>query len=216
MFVSVSTMPAGDDVENVKKYAKEIENFADFLHCDICDGEYNQTTCFSPKIAVEINKISTVPLDCHLMTKNAVFWANKYIKSGANIVTAQVESFVNSGHILEFIDFVKSNKTLVGLAIEPNTEIDKIFPYIERLDLVLIMSVQTGKSGQKFDKNVIKKVEYLSNLKKDKKNNFLIEIDGGINEQTSKLVKVAGADIVVSGNFVYGSNNKKQTINLLK
>lgn len=216
MLVSVSTMPIGDDIEKLKEYAKQIEQVADFLHCDICDGEYNQTKCFIAEMASEINKITTLPLDCHLMTKNALEQAKRYIKSGANIVSAQIESFAGSDQILRFIDYVKSKKTLVGLAIEPDTEIKAILPYLEKIDIVLVMSVKTGASGQKFDKNVLSKIEYLSNLRVHQNHNYLIEVDGGIDDKTSKLVKELGADIVVSGNYVYNSNDMKKAMFELK
>lgn len=216
MFVSVSTMPAGDNIEDLKKYVKQIEKFADFLHCDICDGEYNQSKCFLPQMASEINKITTLPLDCHLMTKNALERAKEYIKNGANFVTAQYEGFESEKQVFEYIDFAKSKGALVGLAIEPETEIKQILPYIERLDIILVMSVKTGASGQKFDQTVLSKIELLSNLKKQQNHDFLIEVDGGINDQTAKLVKDAGADIVVSGNFVFNNSNKSRAIELLK
>ena len=216
MLLSVSTMPVGDDIENLKKYVKQIENFADFLHCDICDGEYNQTKCFSGQLVNEINKITTMPLDCHLMTKNARELAKVYIESGANIVTAQIESFACQDQIFEYIEFAKSKKALVGLAIEPKTEIKRILPYLDKLDVVLVMSVKTGASGQIFDQSVLSKIEYLSTLKKHQNMNFLIEVDGGINDQTARQVKDAGADIIVSGNYVYNSKNIENAICLLK
>lgn len=216
MRVSVSTMPVGDDIEKLKKYVKEIEFFADFLHCDICDGKYNQTKCFSPQMACEINKITTLPLDCHLMTKNAIERAKEYIKSGANFVTAQLESFDSQTEILNFIDYTKKHKSLAGLAIEPETEIEQILPFVEQLDIILVMSVKTGASGQKFDENVLSKIEYLSNVKKHKNCNFLIEVDGGINDKNIKDISLLGADIVVSGNHIYNAVNKKDAIDFLK
>ena len=215
MFVSVSTMPVGDDIEKLKEYVKQIEHFADFLHCDICDGEYNQTKCFSADMAEQINKITTLPLDCHLMTQNAIQYANEYIKNGANIVTAQFESFENEEQVLKFIEFVKSKKVLAGLAIEPKTEIKQILPFVDKLDIVLVMSVQTGASGQNFNQTMLSKIEYLSNLKKHQNYNYLIEVDGGIDNNIVKLVKQAGADMVVSGNFVYRSKDLHHSISQL-
>lgn len=215
MFVSLSTMPAGD-IENLKKYVKEIQSFADFLHCDICDGKYNKTSCFSPEMACQINEITTLPLDCHLMTKNAIDFAKEYIKNGANIVTAQIESFDNHEQILKFIEYVKNKNVLVGLALESETEIRQILPYIEKLDVVLVMSVKTGASGQNFDNSIIEKVEYLANLKKHQKMKFLIEVDGGINGENAEVLKKSGAEILVSGNFVYNSKDREKAVELLK
>ena len=211
MLVSVSTMPAG---ENLKEYLNQIKQYTDFLHCDVCDGKYNNTICFSPKMAKAVNNIVTLPLDVHLMTKNTLIQAKKYIKAGVNIITSQLESFNSSKAVDKFINLVKSNKTLVGLSLEPETKIDAILPYINKLDLVLIMAVKTGSSGQKFKKSVIDKINQISELKKNY--NFKIQVDGGIDNNTIKLVKNLGVDIVVSGSYVYNNSDKQQAINSLK
>src|SRR5574344_960280 len=212
MLVSVSTMPA----EDVVNYAKKIQIFADFLHCDICDGQYNQTQCFSPDILKQINNISTIPLDCHLMTKNPINYAKTYIDNGANIITAQIESFETEKDILDFINFVKSNGTLAGISLEPQTNVQKVLPYMDKLDIILIMSVNTGKGGQQFNKSVLSKIEYLSNIKRSFSKDFLIEVDGGINDKIAKELKVAGADIIVIGSFVYKAKDTAIAIQSLK
>lgn len=211
MLVSVSTMPAGNDA---KKYALQIDDFADFLHCDVCDGAYNQTECFSADMASQINSATTLPLDVHLMTKNPLLQAKQYVKAGANIVTAQYESFENQQQIVEFVDFVKSTKTLVGLAIEPSTDVDVLLPFLSRLDVVLIMAVKTGKSGQKFDGAVLQKIKKLA-LSKGQYN-FKIQVDGGIDSTIAQTLKQLGVDIVVSGNYVFKSSNFKDAISSLK
>ena len=206
-------MPAG---ENYLEYVKQIESFADFVHLDVCDGEYNSTKCFSPEFAKKINQNSTLPIDCHLMTKNAIDFAKKYIESGANIVTAQIESFESENQVFEFVDYVKSHNALCGLSLEIQTKIDDILPHIKNLDVVLLMSVKTGQSGQSFDSNVISKISQLNDIKTQKNLNFKIEIDGGINDKTISELKTLGVDIVVSGNYVYSSQDKQQLISSLK
>ncbi len=213
MLVSVSTMPAGN---NYLKYVKEIENFTDFMHLDVCDGVYNQTKCFSVEFAKEINRNSTIPLDCHLMTKNAINFAEDYIKAGANIVTAQIESFETKNEVLKYINFVHDRNALCGLSLEIETKLDEILQYLKYLDIILIMSVKTGKSGQKFDESVILKIKKLAELRQKNKLDFKIEVDGGITEKEAIILKNFGVDIVVSGNFVFSSQNKKDAINLLK
>ena len=213
MIVSVSTMPVG---EKYLEYAKEVSAFVDFLHLDVCDGKYNNTKCFSPEFAKKINDNTTLPLDCHLMTKNALKYAKEYICAGVNIISAQIESFDSVEEIKSFIEYVKTHNALVGLAIEPNTKTEAVKPYLDMLDIVLVMSVQTGASGQKFNLTAIKKIEELNLTRKEKKLNFKIEVDGGITDQTAILVRDAGADIVVSGNFVYSSKTYKDSIELLR
>ena len=211
MLVSLSTMPAG---ENYLEYIQKVQNFADFVHLDVCDGMYNSTKCFLPEYAQKINQNTTLPIDCHLMTKNVLPLAKQYIKAGANIVTAQIESFQNKAEVLEFINYVKSHNALCGLALEPETEIADILQYIEQLDLVLVMAVPTGKSGQDFDAKVLPKIEQINSLKHNY--NFKIEVDGGITNQTVQLVKNIGVDIVVSGKFVFDATDAQNAINQLK
>lgn len=213
MLVSVSTMPAED---NLKDYLLQIKDYADFLHCDVCDGKYNNAVYFSPQKASEINAISTLPLDVHLMTKDVLKNAKQYIKAGANIVTAQTESFADESRVFDFVNFVKSHKTLVGLSIEPNTSVDKLLPFLSSLDVVLVMAVQTGKSGQKFDALVLDKIEQLNALKTKNNYHFKIEVDGGIDDKVAKILKDKGADIVVSGSYVFKSPDKLVAINNLK
>ncbi|HBB44505.1 MAG TPA: ribulose-phosphate 3-epimerase [Clostridiales bacterium] len=212
MRVSVSSMPAG---ENIVEYVKQIDNFADFLHCDVCDGHYNSTMCFSPDLAKAVNDISTIPLDVHLMTKNAQRYAEQYIKSGANIVTAQVESFRGEDEIWDYIKFVKQ-KALVGLSLEPETSIEKILPFIKHLDVVLVMSVKTGKSGQKFDESVFDKIKLLSDLRNKLHFKYKIEVDGGVNDIRASALKPLGVDIVVSGNYVFNAKDRKHAIENLR
>ena len=213
MLVSISTMPAG---ENYFEYVKQIESFADFLHLDVCDGKYNSTKCFLPEYAKNVNQNTTLPMDCHLMTKNALEYAKQYISAGVNFVTAQIESFETEKEIFEFVDYVKSNNALVGLSLEPKTDIKRILPYINLLDIVMIMSVQTGKSGQKFDETVFKKIGFLKEYRKENNLKFKIEVDGGIDNKVANKLGELGADIIVSGSYVYSSKNYKKTIDSLK
>lgn len=206
-------MPAGDDY---LKYTKQVEQYADFMHLDVCDGKYNGTKCFLPEYAKDINSHSTIMLDCHLMTLNPLFQARDYVKSGANIITAQVEAFNSKKEIFDFVDYVTSNNALVGLSIEPNTPVSSIFDLLPMLNTVLIMSVQTGQSGQQFNEIAVEKVRELAKVRSQENLNFKIEVDGGINQQTAKLVKDAGADIVVSGNYIFASSNKEQCIKSLR
>lgn len=210
MLVSVSTMPA----KNVLEYVKQVEQYADFMHCDVCDGIYNNSIYFSSELAEQINNNSTIPLDVHLMTKNILSNAKKYVKAGANIITAQFEAFNNKNDIDKFINYVKSNRCMVGLSLEPETPVSVLAEYIDKIDIVLIMAVKTGKSGQEFNADVLKKVKELAEY--TQKYNFLIELDGGISSSNIQLIKNSGVDIVVSGSFVYNSNDKKQAIETLK
>ena len=213
MLTSISTMPAGKEY---LQYVFNVQDFIDFMHLDVCDGEYNSTKCFLPEYAKEINIHSTIPLDCHLMTKKPMEYAEQYIKAVANIITAQIETFETDKDVQDFIDFVKLNHVLVGLALEPKTEVKRILPFISQLNIVLVMSVKTGASGQKFDQTVLSKIDYLAKLKASFGYNYKIEVDGGITDKTAPLVKQKGADIVVSGNYVYNATDVCKNIERIK
>lgn len=206
-------MPAGKEY---LQYTFKVHNFADFMHLDVCDGEYNSTRCFLPEFAKDINSYSTIPLDCHLMTKNPLSYAKIYADCGVNIITAQIEAFETEKEVQDFINYVKSKSILVGLALEPKTDIKMVLPYLSKLDIVLIMGVKTGKSGQKFQQTVLSKIEYLANLKASFGYTYKIEVDGGITDKTASLVKQKGAEIVVSGSYVYNSNHVKNAIESLR
>ena len=213
MLVSVSTMPAG---EKYFEYTKQVESFADFMHLDVCDGEYNKNTCFNVDWAKKINDFSTIPLDCHLMVKHAIDYAEKYIKAGVNIITAQIESFDSVEEIRAFISFVQTHNALVGLSLEPETSISTIKPFLSNIDIAMVMSVKTGASGQEFNTSAIQKIKQLYSIKTQNNLTFKIEVDGGITNQTANIVKLAGADIVVSGKFVFDAQDKQKTIQSLK
>lgn len=213
MKVSISTMPAG---QNYLSYVKQIEQFADFLHLDVCDGKYNSTTCFLPEFASDINQHSTIFLDCHLMTLEPLVNAKKYLEFGANLITAQFESFKSQSEVQQFVDFLHSNNALCGLSLEPETDVLPIEEYLSKIDLVLVMAVKTGASGQKFDDSILKKISQLAQYRSTHNLSFKIEVDGGINEQTAKQVKSCGADIVVSGSYVFCASDKQRAIELLK
>ena len=213
MLISISTMPAG---KKYLEYTKKVQEFADFLHLDVCDGKYNSTTCFLPEYAALINDCTTIPLDCHLMTKTPLKYAKEYIKAGVNIVTAQLEAFETEKETEEFIKYVKHNNALVGLAVEPKTDIKRVLPYIHMLDVVLVMAVKTGASGQKFDNTVLSKIELLKTYIINLDYNIKIQVDGGITDKTAILVKNAGADIVVSGSFIYNSADFESDIKKLR
>ena len=150
------------------------------------------------------------------MTKKPIEFAKEYIKAGVNIVTAQIEAFETEEQIEMFIEFVKSNNALVGLSIEPETDAQRLLPYIKELDIVLFMSVKTGRSGQDFNMSVLGKIGHFDNLRKEKKYTYKIEVDGGINLEFANLVKSFGADIIVSGNYVFSASDKQQAVQKLK
>lgn len=212
--ISVSTLPAE---KNIYAYIKKIEKTADFLHCDIMDGTITpKPNLLNYNDFKEINSRTTLPLDVHLMVRNPAKYISKYIKSGANIISIHIENFTEEYNFIQLLTQIKKSKVLCGIALDLNTDISKVEPFLPYCDLVLLMSVNIGASGQKFNESVMKKIKFLKEIKREKDYNFLIEVDGGINpENSAKLIR-AGADILVSGSYVFNENGSHNAIMSLK
>lgn len=225
-YVCPSTDPVNPEDENFEEnlieYAKLLQNSgADFLHCDIMDGEFVERTTYNFSTLKLINDNTTIPLDVHLMTQYSNRQLKRYLLAGADILTLHIENFIKNNKlqtnkIKKIAKFVSKNNCLFGLSIKPDTNIkflDKIFKFI---DLILVMSVQPGKSGQKFLENTYDRVKYLDDKRKNNNLKFLIEVDGGVNPEISQKLKDYEVDMVVSGNYVFKSNNKQDAIKSLK
>lgn len=225
-YVCPSTDPVNPEDKNFEgnliEYAKLLQNSsADFLHCDIMDGKFVERTTYNSSTLKLINDNTTIPLDVHLMTQYSNRQLKKYLLAGADILTLHIENFIKNNKlqtnkIKKIAKFVSKNNCLFGLSIKPDTNIkflDKIFKFI---DLILVMSVQPGKSGQKFLENTYDRVKYLDDKRKNNNLKFLIEVDGGVNPEISQKLKDYEVDMVVSGNYVFKSNNKQDAIKSLK
>ena len=183
-----------------------------WIHFDVMDGKFVSNTTFDYKLIKEINKYNTLFSDVHLMIDNPSDAIEEYAKCGINQLTFHYES-LNETKIMDVINRIKDNKMRVGISIKPNTDVRVLDKYLAYLDYILIMSVEPGKGGQEFIKNSLEKIEYLNKLKS--KYHYLIGVDGGINNSTSKLVKDAGVDVIIVGSYL-ASNLNEDTINNLK
>lgn len=213
--IAPSTNPEKED--NLVNYVKELQLAnADILHCDVMDGEFVEAKCLSPELLYEVGQNSTIPLDVHLMVSNPIQVWQEYYKSRPTIITAHYESFNNKTNIFYFINEVHKKKIMVGVSICPDTSIDVLLPYLPMIDLVLVMSVVPGKSGQKFIESTYEKIMSLKKIITDNHYNVKIEVDGGVDATNIKLINKAGADIVVMGSAVYKSENKANFIKKIK
>lgn len=204
--VSVSILKEKD---NIKKVIEKINNTnADYIHLDIMDGSITENKSFSISDFKDINEYNKKLLDIHIMSSNLDKQINDFIKINPSIISFQIE---NCDDIKKYIDLIKSNNIKVGLALDLNTDISSVIPFLDYIDLVLIMSVKIGYSSQKFDNRIISKIKKIRKIKKD----IIIEVDGGINNQTVKIVK-KHTDIVVSGSYIIDSEDYNESILLLK
>lgn len=213
--VAPSTDPI-KSVEEIIMYANEIQDEADLLHCDIMDGKFVEKYTYSFNEIKKIKERVLLPLDVHLMVESPTKQIKPFIKNGANILTIHYEAYKNKKQIISDLRTIKKLGALAGLSIKPNTQINEITAFLSYCDVVLIMSVEPGKSGQTFIESSYEKIVDLNKIKDEYNILLKIEVDGGVNPEISAKLKELGANIVVSGNFVYSSPNKILAIKSLK
>ena len=191
------------------------EGGADMIHVDVMDGHFVPNLTMGPPIIKTLRKYTKLPFDVHLMISPVHKYIQDYANSGADIITIHPEATEN---LEESINLIKDLGKKVGVSLNPKTKIDLVYNHLNEIDLILVMSVHPGFGGQKFMPEVLDKIKKLKSIKDQKKLNFDIEIDGGINFDNSKLAIEAGANILVSGTTIFKNNdgNIKKNIDLLK
>ena len=200
----------GEEITNISKAG------ADYIHFDIMDGHFVPNLTFGPDTVKYLRKYSKKTFDVHLMIEPVDKFLIPFIKAGADIISFHPETVKN---VDKTIKVIKSYKKKVGLVLNPNIKENKIFPYLNKIDLILVMSVYPGFGGQKFMKSQIKKIEKINEKIKKEKLNIDIEVDGGINVSNAKKVLQAGANILVVGTACFKGGKKfykKNIMNLRK
>ena len=188
---------------------------ADMIHVDVMDGHFVPNLTIGPPVIKALKKNSSIPFDVHLMISPVHKYIKNFSDAGADIITIHPESTDN---LIDSINHIKKFKKKVGVSLNPDTGINVIQDQLDKIDLVLIMSVFPGFGGQKFIPEVISKIVELNKIKTEKKLNFDIEVDGGINFTNYKSVIKAGANILVSGTTIFKENNGdiKKNIDFLR
>ncbi|MFT5780342.1 MAG: ribulose-phosphate 3-epimerase [Crocinitomicaceae bacterium] len=202
------------DFANIQRDVEMINNStADWFHVDIMDGVFVPNMSFGFPVIKAIKKHATKPLDVHLMIVNPDQYIEEFAKSGADVLTVHYEACT---HLHRTVQAIRAAGMKAGVALNPHTNVDVLENVIEDLDLVLIMSVNPGFGGQKFITNAYTKVAQTKALIQKHNSSAKIEVDGGVNLETGKLLLEAGADVLVAGSFVFNSDTPTKTISDLK
>ena len=191
------------------------EGGADMIHVDVMDGHFVPNLTMGPPVIKSLRKYTKLPFDVHLMISPVHKYIQDYADAGADIITIHPEATDN---LKDSIDHIKKLNKKVGVSLNPQTKVEVITNLLNDIDLILVMSVNPGFGGQKFMPEVLVKIKQLRDIREERKLNYDIEIDGGINFDNNKLAIEAGANILVSGTSVFKNNdgNIKKNIELLK
>ncbi|WP_038091735.1 ribulose-phosphate 3-epimerase [Tumebacillus flagellatus] len=187
---------------------------ADWLHVDVMDGHFVPNITIGPLVVEAIKPHTKLPLDCHLMITNPDTYIPAFAKAGADVITVHVEA---SPHLHRTLQLIRSLGVKAGVALNPHTPISLIEHVLTDLDMVLLMTVNPGFGGQKFIQNVVPKIKDLRRvLDAQNLQHVEIEVDGGINEETSRIVRDAGANVLVAGSAVYNAADRREAISRIR
>lgn len=186
---------------------------ADFLHIDVMDGHFVPNISFGAVVMNSLNKLNTVPYDVHLMIENPDLYLEAFVSEKTEYIVVHQEACV---HLHRTISHIKSLGVKAGVSINPATSVDLLVDILPFIDLVLVMSVNPGFGGQKFIPQTLNKVRRLKSLRDEMKLDFLIEIDGGINEENLEDVLQSGVDIIVSGSAIFKNEIDKTSSQVKK
>lgn len=186
---------------------------ADYIHIDVMDGSFVPNITIGNEVVKSLRKVTKVPFDVHLMINNPDNHIKAFAEAGSDLITIHAEAVT---HLDRSIELIKSYGKKAGVSLVPSTHEDVLDYVIEKLDLILVMTVNPGFGGQKFLTSQIKKIENLRKKIEKTGKKIELQVDGGINHETAKTVVAAGADVLVSGSYIFGSGNYAEAIKKLK
>ena len=198
------------DFANLEQDIKKVEPFVPWLHIDVMDGHFVPNISIGVPVVKSIRKKTDMFLDVHLMIENPDKYIEVFAKAGADLITFHYEA---TNNIEKTIELIKNTGKKVGISIKPKTDVQVLLPYLEKVDLVLIMTVEPGFGGQEFMHDCAMKIP---TIKEKASENLIIQVDGGINNLTAKICKSLGANSLVAGSYIYGASDIKKAIESIK
>lgn len=199
------------DFANLERDIKLIEKGgADWVHIDVMDGHFVPNITIGVPVVKSLKKITNLPLDVHLMIENPDKYIEPFAKAGADILTFHYETGVN---IEKTITDIKSYGAKAGISIKPKTQPEVLLPFLDKTDMVLVMTVEPGFGGQEFLSDCAEKIKF---IKENSKRDLIIQVDGGINDKTAQICKSYGANSLVAGSYIYKSPDITEAIKSLK
>lgn len=217
--IEVSTSILTVEKENATKTFYDLEVAGtDYYHIDIMDGKFveKNTEEMMYEYSNTIKQISNLPLDVHLMVEDIKGNIDRYIPLSPSIITFHYEACKDDEEVIKFINYIKENNIKPAISIKPGTSVDKIKEFLPMLHMVLIMTVEPGKGGQKLIPETVEKTKELKKYLEENNLDTYIEVDGGVNKETIDMVKEAGIDIAVAGSSIISAEDFKEAIRELK
>lgn len=210
MDIKISPSMLASDYANLQAELEKCQKGgADLIHLDVMDGHFVPNISIGAPVIAAMKRVCNVPFDVHLMISDPYFYADDFIKAGADIITFHTECQSDIG---KTIDKIIAGGCRAALAVKPNTPIEAVYPYLDRLSMVLVMTVDPGFGGQSFMEGTMPKIKAL----REKCPDIDIQVDGGINTETVKIAGRAGANVFVAGSAVFKSDDPADTIRILK
>ena len=198
------------DFANLEHDVRELEQIGiDMFHIDVMDGNFVPNISFGFPIIEAIRSKTDKIFDCHLMIARPEEYVERFCNAGCDMVSFHIEA---TNHADRVIQIIKNSGKKAGIVLNPQTSIESVKYLLPKLDYVLIMTVNPGFGGQKFIPEMLEKIEELAKIREEKGHSFLIQVDGGVNVETSKLCRDKGADLLVCGSFLFGAEDKEKTL----